>query len=90
MLGNPRDGSNAQAVGHTLLAILADAGLDPDNAASASYLLYVLILGSVAFQQADHTQRADRRVSDAETERFLWGIDRLLDGLAAHAAIGTA
>ncbi len=80
MLGNPLNGPNALAVSETLLSILADAGLDRENAASAAYLLNVHILGSVAFQVADPVD------PDAETKRFRWGLDRLLDGLATHAA----
>jgi AcrR family transcriptional regulator len=86
LLGTPLNGPNAQAVGQTLLAILADAGLDPDNATNAAYLLNVHILGSVAIQIADidHT-RAD---PDIQTQRFLWGLKRIIDGLAAHARTG--
>jgi TetR/AcrR family tetracycline transcriptional repressor len=81
MLDIPLNGPNARAVGETLLSILADAGLSRKNAAFASYLLNVHILGSVAFQATDHIQPPA-----SETERFHWGLDRLLDGLAAHAA----
>ncbi len=90
LLGTSLSGPNAVAVGQTLLAILADAGLDPTNAANASYLLNVHILGSVALQVADidHTQSPNRAAPDIETQRFLWGLDRLLDGLAAHAHTG--
>jgi AcrR family transcriptional regulator len=73
MLGNPLNGPNAQAVGDTLLAILADAGMAQADAPNAAYLINAHILGSAAFQPI-------------ETERFRWGLDRLLDGLAAYAA----
>jgi AcrR family transcriptional regulator len=88
LLGSPRVGPNAVAVGDTLLSILADAGLDPRNAANAGHLLNVHILGAVAIEVAtlDHT-RPTRTVTDLETDQFRWGLDRLLDGLAAHAAI---
>lgn len=88
LLGSPRVGPNAVAVGDTLLSILADAGLDPRNAANAVYLLNVHILGAVAAEVAtlDHTQPT-RTATDLETDQFRWGLDRLLDGLAAHAAI---
>jgi AcrR family transcriptional regulator len=88
LLGSPRVGPNAVAVGDTLLSILADAGLDPRNAANAVHLLNVQILGAVAIEVAtlDHTQPT-RTVTDLETDQFRWGLDRLLDGLAAHAAI---
>lgn len=87
LLGSPRVGPNAMAVGDTLLSILADAGLDPGNAANAVYVLNVHILGAVAVEVATlgHTQPT-RTVTDLETDRFRWGLDRLLDGLAAHAA----
>jgi hypothetical protein len=68
MLGNPVTGPNAQAVGDTLLSILAGAGLAASDAANAVYLLNVHILGSVAVA--------------AEAEQFRWGLDRLLDGLS--------
>jgi AcrR family transcriptional regulator len=87
LLGSPRNGPNARAVGQTLLAILADAGLDPNATATASHLLNVHILGSVAVQVADSDQtQPPMAASDGETQRFRWGLDRLLDGLAAHAA----
>ncbi|MEV4315489.1 TetR/AcrR family transcriptional regulator C-terminal domain-containing protein [Actinocrispum sp. NPDC049592] len=74
VLGDSLNGPIAQAVGLTLLAILADAGLAP---ADVAHLLNVHILGSVAVQLAEPT--------DNDTTRFHWGLDRLLDGLAAHA-----
>jgi TetR/AcrR family transcriptional regulator, tetracycline repressor protein len=86
LLGTRLNGPNAQAVAQTLLAILADAGLDPDNATNAAYLLNVHILGSVAIQVADIDPfRAD---PDIERQRFLWGLNRIVDGLAAHARTG--
>ena len=42
LLADSLDGPNAQAVNDTLLAILADAGLDPDDAVRAAHLLNVL------------------------------------------------
>jgi len=88
LLGSPRTGPNARAVGDTLLSILADAGLDSRNAANAVYLLNIHILGAVAVEVAtlDHTHPV-RTVTDVETDQFHWGLDRLLDGLATHAAI---
>jgi AcrR family transcriptional regulator len=76
MLGNPLNGPNAQAVSDTLLSILADAGLNPQDASNAAHLINVHILGSVAFQAPG---------PDTETTRFDWGLNRLLDGLAIHA-----
>ncbi|MEV6873381.1 TetR/AcrR family transcriptional regulator [Amycolatopsis sp. NPDC051128] len=83
MLGHPPDGPHTRAVRETLLATLADAGLGPADAADASYLVNVHILGSVAFEVA-----APPGGPDVGTTRFRWGLDRLLDGLAAHVATG--
>ncbi|WP_370968664.1 TetR/AcrR family transcriptional regulator [Amycolatopsis sp. cg9] len=80
MLGHPPDGPHTQAVRETLLAILTDAGLGPAAAADASYLINVHILGSVAMEVA-----AAPEGDGVAATRFRWGIDRLLDGLAAHA-----
>ncbi|MPZ82557.1 MAG: TetR family transcriptional regulator [Actinophytocola sp.] len=75
LLRSSLDGPNANAVGATLLTILADAGLDPASAAKGSHLLNVHILGSVALETAD---------AAAATDQFLWGLDRLLDGLITY------
>lgn len=68
------DGPNAQAFNATLLAVLAEAGLDQDDAARGAHLITVLILGSVA------------TANQAATDQFRWSIDRLLDGLSTYAA----
>ena len=70
------DGPNARAVNAALLSVLTGAGLDPDAAAGAAHLLTVHVLGSVALWAADPAMA---------TDRFQWGLDRLLDGLVAHA-----
>jgi TetR/AcrR family tetracycline transcriptional repressor len=80
LLGHPPGGPNARAVRETLLAILADAGLGPRDAADAAYLIDVHILGSVVFQAVEPPAGPG-----VGTGRFSWGLDRLLDGLAAHA-----
>jgi TetR/AcrR family transcriptional regulator, tetracycline repressor protein len=56
LLASPLNGPNALAVGETMLGILADAGLDRDAAARASYLLSIYVLGSIALKVAglDH------------------------------------
>jgi AcrR family transcriptional regulator len=77
LLGNSLDGQNARAINATLLTILADADLDPDAAAHAAHLLKVHVLGSVALETTDQV---------GATDRFQWGLDRLLDGLTAYAA----
>lgn len=77
LLDSPLDGPNARAVRAALLSILTDADLDPTAATYASHTLNVHILGSVALEAAGQT---------AATTQFQWGLDRLLDGLAAYAA----
>jgi AcrR family transcriptional regulator len=75
LLDSTLDGPNATVVSATMLAILADAGLEPAAAAHAAHLLNVHILGSVALAPTEHA---------AADDEFRWGLDRLLDGLAAY------
>jgi len=53
MIGGPMDGPQALALNERLLELLADAGLDPADAARASYLLIVYVFGSIALEVAD-------------------------------------
>ena len=53
MVGGPMDGPHALALNERLLELLADAGLDPTDAARASYLLIVYVFGSIALEVAD-------------------------------------
>ena len=76
LLASSPTGPNAKAVGDTVLGILADAGLDPEDAARAAQLLNVHILGSVALEATDH--------QPIDPAQFLWGLDRLFDGLTTH------
>jgi TetR/AcrR family tetracycline transcriptional repressor len=77
LLDSPLDGPNASARTATMLAVLADAGLTPDDAAHAAHLLNVHTLGSVALTSSAPTAAGDQ---------FRWGLDRLLDGIACRAA----
>jgi len=56
MIGGPMDGPNALLIGERLLALLADAGLEPTEAARASYLLIVYVFGSLALDVAELKQ----------------------------------
>jgi TetR/AcrR family transcriptional regulator, tetracycline repressor protein len=56
MIGGPMNGPNALALGERLLELLADAGLNPTEAARASYLLIVYVFGSIALEVADVAQ----------------------------------
>lgn len=53
MIGGPMNGPQALALNERLLQLLADAGLDPTDAARASYLLIVYVFGSIALEVAD-------------------------------------
>jgi TetR/AcrR family tetracycline transcriptional repressor len=53
MIGGPMDGPHARALNERLLELLADVGLDPTDAARASYLLIVYVFGSIALEVAD-------------------------------------
>ena len=56
MLGGPMDGPHALALNERLLELLAAAGLNPTDAARASYLLIVYVFGSAALEVADVPQ----------------------------------
>ena len=53
MIGGPMDGPHALALNERLLELLADAGLNPTDAARAAYVLIVYVFGSVALEVAD-------------------------------------
>lgn len=53
MIGGPLDGPQALALNERLLELLADAGVDPTDAARAAYLLIVYVFGSIALDVAD-------------------------------------
>jgi TetR/AcrR family transcriptional regulator, tetracycline repressor protein len=53
LLSGPMDGPNALLVGERLLDAFADAGLEPDDAARASYLFITYVLGSIALEAAE-------------------------------------
>src|SRR3954452_24350967 len=56
MIGGPMDGPHALALNERLSELLADAGLDPVDAARAAYLLIVYVFGSIALEVAAHQQ----------------------------------
>lgn len=53
MLGGPMNGPRALALNERLLELLADAGLDPIDAARAAHLLLAYVFGSIALEVAD-------------------------------------
>jgi TetR/AcrR family transcriptional regulator, tetracycline repressor protein len=66
MIGQPRTGPHALALGERLLELFADAGLTPTDAARASHLLFGYVFGSVALDIADLNQPG----SPSTTERI--------------------
>jgi AcrR family transcriptional regulator len=117
IIGGPMDGPNALALNERLLQLLADAGLDATDAARASYLLIVYVIGSIALEvadvhepgplppEADRVAARDRALSATPVDRFprssaaattmagyistdqyLWGLRRVLDGIAARGS----
>ena len=53
LVGGPLNGGHALAINERLLQLLADAGLDPDDAARAAYLLFAYVVGSIALEVSD-------------------------------------
>jgi TetR/AcrR family transcriptional regulator, tetracycline repressor protein len=56
MIGQPRTGPHALALGERLLELFADAGLAPTDAARASHLLFGYVFSSVALDIVDLNQ----------------------------------
>ena len=56
MIGQPRTGPHALALGERLLELFADASLTPTDAARASHLLFGYVFSSVALDTADLNQ----------------------------------
>jgi AcrR family transcriptional regulator len=53
MLGDPMNGPQALGLNERRLELLADAGLEPGDAARTAHLLFVYMLGSLAMEVAD-------------------------------------
>lgn len=49
----PMDGPHARRIGEYLIAALADAGLEPDDAVRGTYVLITFVLGTVALEVAE-------------------------------------
>ena len=81
ILGGPMDGPNALALRASLSEVFADAGSSADEAARSSYVLLVYLFGTIALEVA----ALDTSSEDFSTEQFLWGLDRVLNGLRPQA-----
>jgi len=53
MIGGPMDGPHALTLNEHLLSLLAEAGLDAEDAARAAYALIVYVFGSLALEVAE-------------------------------------
>jgi TetR/AcrR family tetracycline transcriptional repressor len=113
MISAPLDGPNALALNEEVLELLADAGLDPADAARAHYLLMTYVFGSLVLEATEvpgpgplpsEAERIDSRrqvfaaipserfprsatvastmASYVSTEQYVWGLHRVLDGIA--------
>jgi len=74
----PMDGPTAVVVGELLMAAMEEAGLAPEDAARATYLLIVQVIGSVALDVAETDGQAplpDEAVRIAARRQALDGID---------------
>jgi TetR/AcrR family transcriptional regulator, tetracycline repressor protein len=56
MISSPMNGPHAMALNERLLHLFADAGLNPADAARASYGLIVYVFGSIALEIADRDE----------------------------------
>jgi AcrR family transcriptional regulator len=56
LISRPMDGPAALTLNERLLGVLADGGLDPDDAARAAHLLVTYVVGSVCLEVADAHQ----------------------------------
>jgi len=65
MVGNRMDGPHALALNERLLQLLADARLDPVDAARASRLFFVYVFGSIVLEVAG-AQQTGRLAPEAE------------------------
>jgi AcrR family transcriptional regulator len=66
MVGGPMDGPHALLLGERLLELLGRAGLAPEDAAHASYLLIVHAFGSMALEVADLDEVASPLPAEAD------------------------
>lgn len=69
VMSGPVDGPAAQALGAALLHTLVEDGLGVEDAARAAYAIQVLVIGSVALDQAETAPGQTRGTDDEVYER---------------------
>ena len=82
IVGDPLSGPNAFALNERTKQLFADAGLDAADAARATHVLGVYILGALAIEIAHPENGIDQPAHDTALDRYLWGLRRVLDGLS--------
>ena len=85
IVGDPLSGPHALALNERTRRLFTDAGLDPADATRAARVLGVYILGSLALEIAHPEIEALLPDRETATERYLWGLHRVLDGLTADS-----
>lgn len=69
MIGQPRSGPHALALGERFLELFADAGLTPTDAARASHLLFGYVFSSVALDIAELNQPGSPSTTEGRAAR---------------------
>lgn len=80
----PLDGPEARRVGGCLLELLAEGGLDSASAVRGAYTIVGFVLGAVALEVVDVPRAV---IGRGGSERFRWGLRRVLDGIEAAAKL---
>jgi len=71
------DGPRATALNEQLLEVLIGAGVEPAEAARATYLLIVYVLGSIALEVADEAEPGPLPSEDDRVARRRTGFDEI-------------
>ncbi|WP_214316954.1 TetR/AcrR family transcriptional regulator [Nonomuraea sediminis] len=99
VLAGPFTGPVALEVGERMLEALAEAGLDPDEAARASYTVMIYVLGAIALEAAEidpaapaaseDERVAARRAAFAELDTGAYPLThRAADTIASYTSTG--
>jgi TetR/AcrR family transcriptional regulator, tetracycline repressor protein len=86
IVGDPLSGPHALALNERTRRLFTDAGLDVADAARAAHVLIVYILGSLALEIAHPEDPGLPADHETATDRYLWGLARVLDGLTADTS----
>ncbi len=89
IVGDPLSGPHALALNQRTRQLFADAGLGETAATRAAHVLIVYILGALALEIAHPDEKVEpsgrsEAGTGTATDRYLWGLHRVLDGLSTH------